>query len=147
MRSALAALPGLNDSSSYPWSSASLVIEALHQLPPDIWTGRKIDPRVERAMEFMHTNLSRKLTCPEVAQFAGLSVRSLNHLFQQQMKTTPMRALLDFRLDRACRLLRHNDDSIEQIATDSGFPNRYYLSRMLRQHRGTSPATYRQGQA
>ena len=79
-------------------------------------------------------------------KFAGLSVRSLNHLFRQQIETTPMRALLDFRLDKACRLLRHNNDSIEQIATEAGFPNRYYFSRMLKQHRGTSPAAYRQGE-
>jgi len=147
MRSALADLTERHDAPGYPWSSASLVIEALRQLPADIWTGRRFDARIERAMEFMHANLTRKLTCSDVAQFAGLSVRSLNHLFQQEIETTPMRALLDLRLDKACRLLRHNNDSIEQIASEAGFPNRYYFSRMLKQHRGTSPAAYRQDQA
>ncbi len=144
MKSALAGCEGA--ATRYPWSSASLVVEALQQLPADIWRDHRIDPRLERALEFMHANLTRKLTCADVAKFAGLSVRSLNQLFRQQIETTPMRALLDFRLDKACRLLRHNNDSIEQIASETGFPNRYYLSRMLKQHRGTSPAAYRRGQ-
>ena len=54
-----------------------------------------------------------------------------------------MRVLLDFRLDQACRRLRHTNESIEQIAEDCGFPNRYYFSRMLKQHRAISPAAYR----
>jgi transcriptional regulator GlxA family with amidase domain len=81
-----------------------------------------------------------------VAQAAGVSVRNLSHLFKQHLQMPPMRVLLDFRLDKACRLLRHSEDSIEQIASETGFPNRYYFSRMLKQHRGASPAAYRQGQ-
>lgn len=130
----------------FPWVSAGLVAEALEQLPTGVWTDRRLDPRVERAMDFMHANLNRKLTSEDVARAAGLSVRNLNHLFNQQVQMPPMRVLLDYRLDQACRLLRHSEDSIEQIADDCGFPNRYYFSRMLKQHRGTSPAAYRKGQ-
>jgi AraC-like DNA-binding protein len=54
-----------------------------------------------------------------------------------------MRVLLDYRLDEACRLLRHTQDSIESIAEACGLVNRQYLSRMMRQHRNTSPAAYR----
>lgn len=145
MRSSLEILAA-NDAAPFPWASAGLVTEALRQLPADVWRGRQIDPRLERAIDFMHANLTRKLSTAEVAQFAGLSVRNLNHLFRQQIETTPMRALLDFRLDRACRLLRQNTDSIEHIASETGFPNRYYFSRMLKLHRGTSPAAYRRQQ-
>ncbi len=134
------------EKSSFPWSSASLVANALQQLPVEIWTDRRLDSRVERAMDFMHTNLNRKLSTEDVARAAGLSVRNLNHLFNQHVAMPPMRVLLDYRLDKSCRLLRHTDDSIDQVAEDCGFPNRYYFSRMLKQHRGASPAAYRRGQ-
>ncbi len=145
MASALARL-GRSPDVPFPWPSAGLVSEALCQLPPEVWTNRQLDARVERAMDFMHANLNRKLTNVDVARAACLSVRNLNHLFNQHVEMPPMRVLLDFRLDKACRLLRHSDESIEQVAEDCGFPNRYYLSRMLKQHRGTSPAAYRKGQ-
>lgn len=145
MRDALEALPNLT-ASPFPWASATLVAEALQQLPVEIWTKRHVDSRVERAIDFMHANLTRKLTAEAIAADAGLSVRNLNHLFQQNVRETPMRVLLDLRLDRACRQLRHGVASIEQIAEECGFPNRYYFSRMLKQHRGASPAAYRRAE-
>lgn len=146
MASAFKALKDSVRSTPLPWTSVGLVAEGLRQLPAGVWTNCQTDQRLERAMEFMHTNLNRKLSLEDVARAAGLSARNLNHLFRVQIDTTPMRALLDFRLDKACQLLRHNNDSIEQIANDTGFPNRYYFSRMLKKHRGTSPAAYRLGQ-
>lgn len=145
MRSALDVLSSTGGE-PYPWDSVGLVTEGLRQLPAEFWNRRQTDPRLERAVDFMHINLARKLTNGDVARFAGLSVRNLNHLFRKQMETTPMRALLDLRLDKACRLLRQSDGSIEQIASEAGFPNRHYFSRMLRLHRGASPAAYRRGQ-
>lgn len=130
----------------YNWESASLVIHALGKLPSKAWTDQKLDPRVTRAMEFLQNNLSRRISAEDAARAAGVSVRNLNHLFRSQVRLAPMSVLLSYRLDRACHLLRHTDQSIEQVAENCGFPNRYYFSRMLKQHRGVSPAAYRKGQ-
>jgi transcriptional regulator GlxA family with amidase domain len=97
-------------------------------------------------MEYMSAHLSVKLTATQIAKYAGLSVRNLNHLFQQELKQSPMRVLLDYRLDEARRLLRGTDISIEEIAEQSGLVNRHYLSRLMRQYRHTSPAAYRKEQ-
>lgn len=130
----------------YNWETASLVIHALTNLPQEAWTDRKIDSRVEKAMVFLEANLARKISAEDAARAAGVSVRNLNHLFRSQVRMAPMNVLLNYRLDRACHLLRHTDQSIEQVAENCGFPNRYYFSRMLKQHRGISPAAYRKGQ-
>ncbi|MEM7699741.1 MAG: AraC family transcriptional regulator [Verrucomicrobiota bacterium] len=135
-----------DESGPYLWSSVGLVTHALEQLPASAWTDRKLDRRVERVLDFLQSNLSRKINAEDAARAAGVSVRNLNHLFRSQMRMAPMSVLLNFRLDRACHLLRHSDHSIEQIAENCGFPNRYYFSRMLKQHRGISPAAYRKSQ-
>lgn len=128
------------------WQPASLVIQALSRLPSEAWSNQRLDHRVEKAIEFLHSNLSKKVTADDAARAAGVSVRNLNHLFRSQLRLSPMSVLLDYRLDKACRLLRHTDFSIEHIAEDCGFPNRYYFSRMLKQNRGISPVAYRKGQ-
>lgn len=128
------------------WESAALVIHALTKLTPQAWTDQKLDRRVNKAMEFLHANLSRRINADDAARAAGVSVRNLNHLFRSQVRLAPMSVLLSYRLDRACHLLRHTEQSIEQVAENCGFPNRYYFSRMLKQHRGVSPAAYRKGQ-
>lgn len=128
----------------FPWLSIQLVMEAIQCLPDGVWEKQRLDARVLRAMEFMHQHLGLKLTAGQVARHAGLSVRNLNHLFQQELHQPPMRVLLDYRLDEACRRLRHTADSIETIAEQCGLVNRHYFSRMLRQYRSTSPAAYRE---
>ena len=112
----------------------------------DIKTKPVQERLLDAAEECLQQFGPQKTSMEDVARAAGVSVRNLNHLFNQQVQMPPMRVLLDYRLDQACRLLRHSEESIEQIAEDCGFPNRYYFSRMLKQHRGTSPAAYRKGQ-
>ncbi len=128
------------------WESAALVLHSLTKLPAKAWTDQKLDNRVTKAMEFLQTNLARRINADDAARAAGVSVRNLNHLFRSQVRMAPMSVLLSYRLDRACHLLRHTEQSIEQVAENCGFPNRYYFSRMLKQHRGVSPAAYRKGQ-
>lgn len=130
----------------YNWESAALVVHSLGKLPARAWTDQKLDNRVSKAMEFLEANLARRINAADAARSAGVSVRNLNHLFRSQVRMAPMNVLLTYRLDRACHLLRHTDQSIEQVAENCGFPNRYYFSRMLKQHRGISPAAYRKGQ-
>ena len=128
----------------FPWNAIQLVVEAVQELPDSVWEKQRLDARVQRAMEFMHQHLGLKLTAEQISRHAGLSVRNLNHLFQQELQQPPMRVLLDYRLDEACRQLRHTEDSIESIAEQCGLVNRHYFSRMLRQYRNTSPAAYRE---
>jgi AraC-like DNA-binding protein len=127
----------------FPWLTIQFVALALAGLPESIWHEQRTDSRVLKAMDFMSAHLSLKLSAEQIARFAGLSVRNLNHLFQQELKQSPMRVLLDYRLDEACRLLRAGDASIEEISEQCGLVNRHYLSRVMRQYRNTSPAAYR----
>jgi AraC-like DNA-binding protein len=131
----------------FPWISIQLVSEFVRKLPASVWEQQQLDARVLRAMEFMNQHLGLKLNADQIARHAGLSVRNLNHLFKEEVRQPPMRILLDYRLDEACRLLRHTDDSIEDIAETCGLVNRHYFSRMMRQYRNTSPAAYRSEQS
>lgn len=147
MRDLVAELePSGQKAGPFPWRTIEFVMQALRLLPDKTWTQHRHDPRVLKALDFMSEHLAVKLTSEKIARHAGMSVRNLSHLFQTQLHQSPMRILLDYRLDEACRLLRTGETSIDQIAEDTGLQNRHYLSRMLRQYRDTSPAAYRQNQ-
>jgi AraC-like DNA-binding protein len=132
---------------AFCWPAVTLVVEAVQRLAPELWQNERLDPRLRNALDFMSAHLAVKLSAEQIARFAGLSVRNLNHLFRQTLQRPPMRVLLDYRLDQACSLLRHSEASIDEIAEQCGLVNRFYLSRMMRQYRGTSPATYRRESA
>jgi AraC-like DNA-binding protein len=130
----------------FPWITIEFVTQALRLLPDSVWSHHRLDARVLKALDFMSDHLGLKITAEQVSKHAGLSVRNLNHLFQSQLKQGPMRILLDYRLDEACRQLRTSESSIEDIAEECGLVNRHYFSRMMRQYRNTSPAAYRSEQ-
>ena len=130
----------------FPWLTIAFVSQALRLLPESVWEQQRTDARILKALDFMSAHLSLKITAEQVARFAGLSVRNLNHLFQTELKQSPMRVLMDYRLDEACRRLRGEESSIEEVAEQCGLVNRHYLSRMMRQYRNTSPAAYRDEQ-
>jgi AraC-like DNA-binding protein len=146
MKTIAASLDESDPELRFPWLTVDFVSQALRLLPESVWQQQRTDARVLKALDFMSAHLSLKLSTEQIARFAGLSVRNLNHLFQRELKQSPMRILLDYRLDEACRLLRGGSASIEEIAEQCGLVNRHYMSRMMRQYRDTSPAAYRDQQ-
>ncbi len=146
LKSVVARLSASDPDVRFPWLTIQFVSQALELLPGSVWTQQRTDARVLKALDFMSAHLSLKITAEQIARFAGLSVRNLNHLFQRELRQAPMRVLLDYRLDEACRLLRSDTTSIEEIAEQCGLVNRHYLSRLMRQYRNTSPAAYRSEQ-
>lgn len=134
---------GQAEGAPFTWAAVILVAGALRRLSGEVWQHQRLDLRLRSALDFMSAHLAVKLSADQIARFAGLSVRNLNHLFRQELQRPPMRVLLDYRLDHACALLRHSEASIDEIAEQCGLVNRHYLSRMMRQYRNTSPATYR----
>jgi transcriptional regulator GlxA family with amidase domain len=72
-----------------------------------------------------------------------MSVETFIRWFKKHTGTTPAAQGTRSRARAAARLLVLTDRSIEDIAAATGFPNRYYLSRVFTAHMGCGPATYR----
>lgn len=83
----------------------------------------------------------RGLTARHVAQFSGLSVRSLQKLFEAEGQTVS-EFILERRLERALRLLRSpakQHHSISAIAFEVGFGDLSYFNRTFRKRYGMPP--------
>lgn len=77
-----------------------------------------------RAIAYMEHNISDTLTLTNIAASAGCSIRSLTRAFRQFKGTTPMRHLLDLRLDGVHGQLLTDLEgivTIESIALNWGF--------------------------
>jgi len=87
---------------------------------------RQLDamPRhIRAAIEFMHANLHQPLTLGDVAQAAGVSVRSLQVGFQRFRDTTPLACLRDIRLEAAHVELSRPENTLQvsEVALKWGF--------------------------
>ncbi|MDA0564344.1 DJ-1/PfpI family protein [Streptomonospora sp. S1-112] len=94
-------------------------------------------------LRWMQDHLAEPLTVAEIAAHAALSPRHLSRRFRAQTGTTPLRWLLDRRVQRARELLETTGLPVERIARTTGFGTvetlRYHFGRQV----GTTPTAYR----
>jgi len=96
-----------------------------------------------RVLHVLNEHASGRTTLHELAKATNLTERSLSELVLRTTGFTPMRYLLELRLNTAMKLLRHTDRSIERIARECGFRNRSYFTRVFTNQRQTTPAAFR----
>lgn len=101
------------------------------------------DPALGRAAAFMMEHFHRNLSMEEVAQHAGISLRTLHYLFQRQLQRSPGQHLLRIRMDRACELVKKGNDKMGEIALQCGFLTLRNFHRSFVKEFGMPPAAFR----
>lgn len=126
-----------------PLDSLEVSLAALRQGLPLLRRTSNDDSKLESCVAHLQEHVRDKVTLADLARFSGIGVRSLSNLFVSRLGFPPMRYLIELRLNHAMILLRHTDHTIDQVAEECGFPNRYYFTRMLSKYRRTTPAAFR----
>jgi transcriptional regulator GlxA family with amidase domain len=94
-------------------------------------------------LQWMQDNLGSPMTIADIATKATMSPRSLSRRFRAQTGTTPLRWLLDRRLQRARELLEQTGQPVERIAQVTGFGSTETFRHHFARHVGTTPRAYR----
>ncbi len=121
----------------------ALVNELLCAIPKEQWLSVSQDSRIMKVLGFIEENMEKNLSNEELAQIVGLATNSFTRLFKQEMNITAQRYVRQKRIDKACILLHHSDQSIERMAENCGFADRYHFSRIFKLITGQSPVSYR----
>ena len=94
------------------------------------------------ALRHIEAHLSEPLRNDELAALCHLSRDHFIRRFREATRRSPQSYVLERRVALAAQKLLFSDDSIEQIAGDCGFANRFYFSRMFARTMETSPAAF-----
>ena len=122
----------------------SLLFSLLHQIPFDAWRNRILDSRVINGILHMEKNIREiEIANSTLAEIGGMSVNAYARIFKEQTGTSPRKYLLRMRVERGCNLLHHSDLTIDQIASECGFSDRYYFTRIFTRTMNLSPGVYR----
>lgn len=120
-----------------------LICSMLAGLPEKELKNPYTDIRVRKIAQYIDNNLNSKLKNKDFAKLAAMHSGAVNRLFKSQTGQTPLEYQKSQRIEKVCELLQFSDKSIEQIADESGFYDRFHLSRVFKNIRGISPAEYR----
>lgn len=120
-----------------------LCIRALQQVPAGDLSQSCSDRRILKAVDFIEGNLSRPISNQELAAPFGMNVNSFARLFRERTGLSPQAYIAQRRIQEACLLLRFTNLSIDEIAEQTGFCDRYYFTRIFSGQRRISPAAFR----
>lgn len=97
---------------------------------------------IRRALAYIHDNLSEQIRLGDIAQSAGLNVRTLQKGFQRSFGKSPMRVLREVRLDTAHYYLSVKRDApnVTDAAYRAGFSHLGRFSSAYRARFGRLPS-------
>lgn len=122
--------------------SASL-LHSLFTRPEIPWNEHSRSPHVIKATAHITAHFADSLDVPNLAKISGVSARTLSRMFEQEYRMTVPKFISRVRIREAARMLENTELSIDEIADRTGFPNRYYLTRVFTRIIGKPPAQYR----
>jgi AraC-like DNA-binding protein len=114
---------------------------------PAIQDGQRqpnVSREVRRAEVFIRANLSRNVSLEEIAEAAGVSVRTLQVSFKRHHDVSPMRYMRDLRLDVAREQILAGS-TITEAAFDCGIPHPGRFAQYYRSRFGHLPSSTGQG--
>ena len=121
----------------------TLLLFRNQSLPEDPGSGSRRS-NIEGVIEFMQTPLNENLRLEDFAREAGMSVSHFSERFRRQTGQSPMAYFIQLRMRLACRLLDLSGKPVKTVASEIGYRDPYYFSRIFKKSMGISPDKYRE---
>ncbi|HKK80975.1 MAG TPA: AraC family transcriptional regulator [Prolixibacteraceae bacterium] len=121
----------------------SLISDLLAELPESNWDLISNDHRIINCLRYIEENIDSDLNNPLLAKNASMTTNAFIRLFTNEVGTPVQKYIRNKRIDQACIMLHHSNLSINEVAVNTGFADRYHFSRIFKQHTHISPARYK----
>ncbi len=108
-------------------------------------TGTRKEIYVQKAIEYIEMNYSRKMSISDLSRHIGLDRSYLGSIFKEQLDTSPQDYLINFRMNKACELMKNDILAIGDISRSVGYDDQLLFSKIFKKHLGMSPSEYRKG--
>lgn len=99
---------------------------------------------IDHSIKYMKEYYSSNITIKDICDIIFISPCHFQRIFKKSMNQTPYNYLMKIRIDKAKeKLLKCNNESIEEIGRLCGFLNASHFSSVFKQIEGISPSDYR----
>lgn len=119
------------------------ILLSCHELGQGKLENAKEDDRTKEMILFIEENYNNNFTANELEEAVGLTYKYAGTLFKKKTGMTIKEYQLSLRLRKAVKLLCETEDSIADIATETGFYDSFYFSKVFKREKGISPLKFR----
>jgi two-component system, response regulator YesN len=92
---------------------------------------------------YIHDHMKENITLAGLADTFHFSPQYLAKKFKEEYGVTIMNYLTQLRIEKASSLLEHTELPIQEVASESGFEELNYFSKVFKKHTGITPSGYR----
>lgn len=101
------------------------------------------DTYVTKTLDFIHKNYNKDISVSDISSEININRSYLFKLFKANMTMSPQQYLINYRLNKACELLKKTNTPINEISYLTGFNSPSYFSRIFTKYKEISPIEYR----
>jgi AraC-like DNA-binding protein len=102
-----------------------------------------LDPRIAQAVAIMESELATPPSIHDLCRRVKMSKNNFHRLFIQETCKTPRYFLFELRMLRAAWLLCYTEKSMDEIALETGYADRYHFSKSFKRFSGLPPCRFR----
>ncbi len=95
------------------------------------------------AISFLLNNYRNQISVRDAAEYAGISLSSMKHMFRKYLDIGPGELLHKTRMNRIKELLIKTDKTLGEIAAETGYSSNMSLYLAFKKDNGMSPGEYR----
>ena len=106
-------------------------------------TDTRANDRIKLMMIYVHENFADKITISDLAKAGYISERDCFRVFQECLHMTPIEYITNYRLQKACYMLVHSNDTISVISQECGLGSSSFFGKTFREYIGMTPMEYR----
>jgi AraC-like DNA-binding protein len=125
------------------WDALAASVEALTPEQREGLARLEGHGEVAPALRFIESNLQEPLPNALLARQCHWSEDHFIRRFREAVGQSPAQYVTERRVALASQRLLFSESSIDEVARDCGFGNRFYFSRVFARHTGMAPAAYR----
>ncbi|MDB5232273.1 MAG: hypothetical protein JWN76_3078 [Chitinophagaceae bacterium] len=105
-------------------------------------TKKELFDRVLLAKNYIDANFYKKIDIPEIAKQAALSEFHFYRSFKEVYGISPLKYIVNKRMEKSLELLRYEKLPIAHIAYEVGFSDIYSFSKSFKKHYNVSPSRF-----
>lgn len=109
----------------------------------DFQNSQKLSIGVSKAMEYIYSNIQKRITLEEIAEQVQLSPSHLSRVFSKEMGMSVSDYIRRQKIERAKNLLRFSDFSYIDISNYFGFASQSHFIKTFEAYEGMTPKKYR----
>ena len=109
----------------------------------DLSKNRVVSRHIVVAIDYVRSHVQENLSVESIADSLALNSSYLSKLFKQEMGITLSHYIRDQKVNVACNMLRHLDESSLSIASYLGFSSQSHFIQVFKKTTGMTPEEYR----